>query len=71
MKESIVAPELFLGRRTWTRRGEVLQAGRSSVGVRSLGYRVRLGGKGKGDRGGDIGIIRMTMQWRGEAAGKD
>lgn len=32
----------------WTRKGEVLEAGRSSIGVRSLDYRVRLGGRGKG-----------------------
>lgn len=37
----------FLGRDPWARRGKGLEAGRPSIGTRSLGYRVRRGGGGR------------------------
>lgn len=42
----------FLGRGPWARRGKGLEAGRSSIGARSLDYRVRprVGGAGNTDR---------------------
>lgn len=39
----------FLGTGPWARRGKGLEVGRSSIGVRSLGYRVRPRVWGAGD----------------------